>query len=75
MPFEIQIHAGAKAVAAKDRLQHPAYFGALLVDGRRVEIVDLDIGVGAYGEGEGLSVLRALAGCEQVNVCDALNGS
>ena len=40
---EVEIHALAKAVVVEQHLEHAHDLGALLVDGRRVEIVDLVI--------------------------------
>ena len=44
--LEVQVEPAPEAVAADQRLQHPDDFGAFLVDGDRVEVVDLLVRVG-----------------------------
>ena len=61
MALEVEVEAFAESLAAEQGLQHAAELGALLVDGRRVEVVDLDIGGGPHGMGEGARVLGELA--------------
>ena len=47
MALEIEVHALLEVVRAEDRGDHAGDFGALFIDGRRVEIVDFAIGIGA----------------------------
>ena len=75
MALEIEVEPFAEAVAAEQGLQHAAELGALLVDGRRVEIVDLDIGGGAHGMGEGSCILRELMRLQHAHGGDALDGA
>ena len=73
MPFEIEVEPFAESLAAEQRLQHAADLGALLVDGRRVEIVDLDEGRRPHRVGEGPRVLRELMGLQDARIDDALD--
>ena len=41
--LEVEVHALAEALAPEQRLEHAHDLGALLVDGGRVEVVDLDV--------------------------------
>ena len=50
---EVEVHAVAEAAGAEQRLQHAHDLGALLVDGRRVEVVDLVIDASAAPDGRG----------------------
>src|SRR3712207_2728385 len=43
VPLEIEVGAGAEFLRAEDGVHHPDDLGALVVDGRRVEVRDLDI--------------------------------
>src|SRR5690606_15418867 len=43
MALEIKIHAGAELIRAQDGVDHAHHFRAFLVDGGRVEVVDLAI--------------------------------
>ncbi len=72
---EIEVHARLEGLIADQQLQHADDLGALLVDGRRVEVVDLAIGVGPDGMGEGAGVLDELAGAQFAHVLDALHGA
>src|SRR6476660_3685899 len=73
MALEIKIETLAKSVAAEKRLQHAAELSALLIDGCRIEVVDLDIGGRPHGVGEGARVFRELAGLERAHVENALD--
>ncbi len=48
VPFEVQVHTAPEAIAAEERLNHPHDFRAFPIDGRRVEVVDLDVALGAH---------------------------
>ena len=58
--LEVEVHALAEAVAPQQRLQHAHDLGALLVDGRRIEVVDLDVAVRAHRMGQRARVLGEL---------------
>src|SRR5690606_6487971 len=62
--LEIKVHAGAEALIAENGLEHADDLGALLIDGRRVEVVDLVIERGPYRMGEGTGVLGELLGTQ-----------
>ena len=57
---------------ATPRLHHAHHFGALLVDRRGVEVVDLHVRVRAYRMGGGACVLGELHGEEPLHVLNAL---
>src|SRR3546814_4990981 len=63
----------AEAVAAEQGMHHVQDLGPLFIDGRRIEIVDLDVGVGAYRMGERAVVLRELARPQEPHVGDPLD--
>ena len=71
--LEIEVHALAEAVLAEDRLQHAHHLGALLVDGRGVEVVDLGIDLRPDRMGEGAAILGELPRLERAHVGDALD--
>ena len=73
MALQVEIHAGAKLIAAKHGEEHPADLGALLVDGRRVEVVDLAIARRPDRVRERAGVLRKLMLPERDDVGDALH--
>ena len=72
--LEIEVHAAAEIFRAEQGLQHAHDLGALLVDGRRVEIVDLDVALGSHGMRERAGVLGELVRLELAHVDDALHG-
>ena len=57
---EIEVHALAEVVGAEQRLEHAHDLGAFLVDGRRVEVVDLAVERRPHRMGEGAGVLDEL---------------
>ena len=61
------------AVIADKPLQHPDDLGALFIDGRGIEVVDLDIAVGPDGMGKGAHILAELAGAQCQHIVDALD--
>jgi hypothetical protein len=64
----VEIHAAAKPLFADQRMDHAHQFGALVVDGRRVEIVDADIAVRPYRMGEWAVILGELDGADAWHV-------
>ena len=71
--LEIEVHARAERLGADQRLEHADHFGALLVDRRRVEIVDLVIDLGPHVMRERPGVLGELRGLQRAHVGDALD--
>ena len=43
MPVEIQVRAGTKAFRSKHQRHHPDQLGALVIDGRSVEVTDFHV--------------------------------
>ena len=74
MALEVEIDALAVTLRSQQRVHHPHHLGALLVDGRGVEIVDLDVGVRPHGMGHRPGVLRELAGAQSADIVDARIG-
>ncbi len=73
MALEIEVHAGAEGLRAKQGLQHTDDFGALVVDRGRVEVVDLHEAGRADRVGEGAGVLGELAAAQGPHVLDPLH--
>ena len=73
MALEVEVHAGAKAVATEHGLQHAADLGAFLVDGRRIEIVDLTVAGRPYRVRERACILGELLLPQAHDVGDALH--
>ena len=71
--LEVEVHALAEAVCAEQRRDHADDLGALLVDGRRVEVVDLDVAVGPHRMRERARVLGELVASQRAHVLDALH--
>ena len=71
---EIKVHAGAKLHRADQQLQHPDDLGALLVYRRRVEVVDLVIGLRTDIMRERAGVLGKLSRLQRADIGDALDG-
>ena len=70
---EVEIHAGPESLVADEALEHAHDLGALLVDGGRVEVVDLVIEARAHRMGEGAGILGKLVRLQQPDVGDALD--
>jgi hypothetical protein len=70
---EVKIHALAKRLGAEQCFEHAHDFGALLVDRRRVEIVDLMVEPGAHGMGQRTGVFHELVSAQASHVADALD--
>ena len=70
--LEVQVHAGAEALAAHQRLHHAHHLGALLVDGGGVEVVDGRVAVGAHRVRHRAGVLGELGRAQPGDVLDAL---
>ena len=64
---------GAKRGVADQDFQHADDFGALFVDRRRVEIIDLLIGLGPHIMRERPGVLGKLGGAQGAHIGDALH--
>jgi hypothetical protein len=60
MPIEIEVHALAKQFGAEQRLDHAHDLTALVIDGGRVEVVDLVIELGPHRVGERSGILDEL---------------
>ena len=73
--LEIEIHAATEGRGTDDLVEHADDFGALVVDGRRVEVVDLVIGLWTNGMGEGAGILGELHEPQLANVSDAFDGA
>ena len=70
---EIEIHAPGESRLADQDFQHADDFGAFLVDRRRVEIIDLVIGLRPHIMGERPGVLGKLGGAQGAHIGDALH--
>ena len=57
VPLEIKVHPFPEALLPQDALVHADDLGALLVDRQGVEVVHLDVGLGADRVGHGAGVL------------------
>ena len=73
MPLEIEVHALAKQFGAEQRLDHAHDLAALVVDGGRVEVVDLVIELGPHRVGERSGILDELMRAQRAHVADALH--
>ena len=71
--LEVEVHALAETSAPSSVLQHAHDLGALLVDGRRVEVVDLVIELGPHRMGERAGILDELMRAQRAHVADALD--
>ena len=71
---EIEIHAFAEQLRPDQGLEHADHLRALLVDGRGVEVVDLQIAGRAHRVGQRALVLGELAGAQGLHVLDPLDG-
>ena len=71
--LEIQVHAAAEAIPSEQRVLHADDFGALFVDGRRVEIVDLDVLVGPHRMRHRTRVLGELGAAQEIDGGDAFH--
>src|SRR4029079_12779078 len=73
VPLEVEVGAGTELVGTEHRRQHPDYFGAFVVDGRGVEVRNLDVAVGPNGVRERPGILRELRGAEHSDILDELD--
>ncbi len=73
--LEVQRHAAGEALAAHQGLHHAHDLGAFFVHGHRVEVVDLQVLVGAHRVRHGAGVLGELGGAQHAHVLDALDGA
>ena len=73
MAREIEVHALAEQFGPEQRLDHAHDFGALFVDGRRVEVVDLVIELRPHRMGERAGILDELVRAQRAHVADALD--
>ncbi len=67
---DIEIHATAEPVRAQQGVDHADQFGALVVDGRGIEIVDPQIALRPHRVGERAVVLRKLRGPQCAHLGD-----
>ena len=68
--LEVEVHAFAEQLGAEQRVDHAHHLGALLVDGRGVEVVDLAIELRPHRMGEGAGVLDELLRAQAAHVAD-----
>ena len=73
MPLEIEVHALAKQFGAEQRLDHAHDLAALVIDGGRVEVVDLVIELGPHRMGERACILDELMRAQRAHVADPLH--
>ena len=73
--FEIQIRTAPEAFGPQQRVQHADHLGALVVDGRGVEIGDLDIVIGTDRVRQGPGIFGELHGAQRPHIIDAAHGS
>ena len=73
MACKIKVHSFPVFIIPYHPAQHADEFGALLIHGRRVEIVDRAIGVRTDRVGERACIFPELAGAQLDNVLDALH--
>ena len=73
MALEVDVHGLAEGLVADERLHHAANFSALFVNRGRVEIVDLDIGVGPRRMGKGACIFRHLPRPQGLHIGNALH--
>src|SRR5690606_40733573 len=73
MALEIEVHAGAELIRAYDGVDHAHHLRAFLVDGGRVEIVDLAVAAWAHGMGERALVFWELERAERAHLGNALH--
>ena len=58
--LEVEVHALAETALAEERRVHAHDLGALVVHGRGVEVVHLDVGIGAHRMGHGPGIFGEL---------------
>ena len=73
MALEIEVHTGAELVRPEDRADHAHDLGALFVDGRRVEIVDLAVAPRPHRMRQRSLVLGELVRLQRAHLRDALH--
>ncbi len=71
--LEIEVHSRAKRRLADQALEHAHDLGALLVDGRGIEVVDLVIDLGPHTMRERPRVLGELRRAQSAHVPDPLD--
>ena len=71
--LEIKVHAGAERRITEHKLQHTDDLGALLVDGRGVEIIDLHIAGRPHRMGHRAGVFGKLPGAQGPHLLDPLH--
>ena len=69
--WKYEIHAFAEQLRPDQGVKHPHHLGALFVDGRGVEVVDLAIELGPHRMGERAGVLGELVRAQAAHVVDA----
>jgi len=71
MALEVEVHAAPESLLADQRFDHPHHFGALVINGAGVEVVDLDIRVGAHRMRHRAGVLGELHGAQGAHFANA----
>ena len=71
--LEVEVDAAAEALGAEQRVLHADDLGAFLVDGGRVEVVDLEVLVGAHVVRHRARVLGELLAAQVLDRADALD--
>ena len=73
--IEIQVARRPEPLRPQDGRHHANELGALVVDGRGVEVGDLDIAFGPHRMRQRAGILGKLAGAKPAHVLDPLDGS
>mmetsp|Transcript_25641 Transcript_25641/g.69587 ORF Transcript_25641/g.69587 Transcript_25641/m.69587 type:complete len:260 (+) Transcript_25641:1878-2657(+) len=71
--LEVQVHAFSEALLAQQRVVQPDNLSTLLVHSHRIEVVHLDVAIGADGVGHGACIFWELRHTESHHVFDALH--
>ncbi len=70
---EVAVHAGPEGLGTDQGPQHPDDLGALVVDGRRVEVVDLGIGPRPHRMPQRPGILGELTRPQRAHLGDAMH--
>src|SRR5690348_14190082 len=73
MPLEVEIAALTESLLAQDSPHHADDLGALVINGRRVEIGDFNIALGPDRMRQRTGVFRKLRSAEQPDIVDPLD--
>ena len=70
---EVEVHGSPEIFRTEQRLEHADHFGALLVYGRRIEIVDLVVEHRPHRMCKRARILDELLGAQAAHIADALD--